>query len=350
MEMTNISILPAKQCTGCGSCYNCCPVDAISMQKDNHGFLYPTICLDKCISCAQCAQVCPVLTFRPLPTEQKVPECYAAWSNDKNIRFHSTSGGIFTHLAEMILAQNGLVAGAQYRPDHLVEHALIDSKEYIPNLRQSKYIPSDTGLIYRQVEKSLKKGLPVLFTGTPCQCAGLQGYLQTSYDNLYLCDFICRGVNSPTVYLAYLKELEERYHSPVKQVWFKNKTYGWNNFCTKITFENGAEYLADRETDPFMLGYLKSKLSRNMRPSCYHCSFKGIYRPVDFTLGDFWGIEKYDPTIATEYGVSVILCHSSKGDTFLRSIANKITLKKSPIQAAAAHNKCLTHSVSHLNN
>ena len=203
---------------------------------------------------------------------------------------------------------------------------------------------SEIGLAYRSIEKKLTTGRAVLFSGTPCQCAGLRAFLGKEYPQLYLCDFICRGVNSPKVYLSYLKELEEQYNSPVRQVWFKNKTYGWNQFCTKIIFEDGQEYLADRETDSFMLGYIKSRLSLYMRPSCYDCQFKGISRPTDITLGDFWGIEHQAPQINCTNGISLVLIHSKRGTVLWDSVKN-IYRQEMQLQQALQDNACCVQSV-----
>jgi len=231
--------------------------------------------------------------------------------------------------------------GARYRSDHLVEHALIRKKEEIEQLRQSKYVQSDIGFVFREVKNELKNGKPLLFAGTPCQCAGLRSFLEKDYENLYLCDFICRGVNSPLVYLKYLNELEERYGSKVKRVWFKNKTFGWNNFATKIIFEDGQEYIADRETDPFMLGYIKSKTTLYMRESCYQCKFKGVSRPVDITLGDFWGVEKQFSDVDTKNGISVVLVHSEKGKKLFDKIGKMIFSIESDVTNVILSNKCI---------
>ena len=336
--------LPQKDCTGCAACMNQCPANCISMQSDEEGFLRPVIDAAQCVACGACKEVCPVLAPQE-PVQKTEPVCYAAWSRDPNIRFQSTSGGIFTHFARAILSQGGCVVGAKYKTDHLVEHAAAATESELEALRQSKYVQSEVGLIYRDIETKLKQGMLVLFSGTPCQCAGLRAYLKQEYENLYLCDFICRGVNSPKVYLAYLQELEERYGSPVKQVWFKNKTYGWNNFCTKIVFRDGQEYLADRETDPFMLGYIKSKLNLYMRPSCYQCKFKGIARPVDITLGDFWGVQLQNADADADSGVSAVMIHSPKGKLLFEKASEMLDYEERACNQLLSGNRCILESV-----
>lgn len=343
MEISTIQCLPREQCTGCAACVNQCPADCISMQSDAEGFLYPVIEESKCIRCGKCKSSCSVLSVPIQPETERMPHCYAAWSKDDAIRFQSTSGGVFTHLARAVLAEGGCVAGARYRADHLVEHVLILDEAELEPLRQSKYVQSEIGLVYREIQNRLQRERPVLFAGTPCQCAGLRSFLHKEDTNLFLCDFICRGVNSPKVYLGYLRELENQYGSPVKQVWFKNKTYGWNRFCTKIIFEDGQEYLADRETDPFMLGYIKSRLSCYMRPSCYNCRFKGVHRPTDITLGDFWGIEKQFPALDTRNGISLVLVQSEKGQRLLEQCA--VDIQFLPADFMPGHNICAVQSV-----
>lgn len=337
--------LPLKDCTGCAACMNRCPVSCISMEQDEKGFLYPALDKNRCIGCGKCESTCPVLLPNPQFKEDVEPACYAAWSNDAEIRFNSTSGGIFSHLARSVLEHGGFVVGARYRKDHLVEHAVVSTLEEFPSLRQSKYVQSEIGFAYREVQAHLETGAPVLFAGTPCQCSGFRSFLGKEYENLFLCDFICRGANSPHVYLNYLRNLEKEYGAPVQLVWFKNKTFGWNNFATKIIFQNGKEYLADRETDPYTLSYIKSRLSMDMRPSCYKCRFKGIQRPVDITLGDFWGVEQQFPDIDTHDGVSVVLIQSQKGEKLFHSILSDCTAHPANLKGVIANNICMCRSV-----
>lgn len=343
MEIKTVMQTPSNACTGCSACFNICPTDAVSISHDTEGFLHPSVDSEKCVGCGKCAAICPVLPENKSEPLSGEPDCYAAWSKDEEIRYNSTSGGVFTHLAEAVLDMGGAVSGAKYRDDNLVEHAVIHNKSEIELLRQSKYVQSEVGTVFRQIKSELTSGKLVLFAGTPCQCAGLRAYLGRDDPNLYLCDFICRGVNSPLVYKAYLRELEEKYGSRVKKVWFKNKTFGWNKFATKIVFENGQEYIADRETDPFMLGYIKSRTTLYMRPSCYQCQFKGIARPTDITLADFWGVEHVLPDIDTTNGVSAVMVHSDKGQSLLKK--SSLNLIKCGMNEIVKNNRCLSQSV-----
>lgn len=342
MEIKNVSQISGDICTGCAACMNCCPVDAIEMKSDLEGFLCPKIDIIKCIDCGKCAKICPVLKESTKIVGE--PKCYAAWSKDENIRYQSSSGGIFTHLAQTVIAKGGVVVGARYRNDNLVEHVVIRDAEGIEMLRRSKYVQSEIGFVFREIKNELSDGKLLLFAGTPCQCAGLRAYLEKDYDNLILCDFICRGVNSPLVYLAYLHELEEKYGSKAKRIWFKNKTFGWNNFATKVIFENGEEYIADRETDSFMLGFNKSRLSMYMRKSCYQCRFKGVSRPTDITLADFWGVERALPDIDTKNGISAVMIHSEKGNSLWNSCIQDVNYNQVNIGDISSSNRCIIDS------
>lgn len=308
----NNAVLASRElCTGCAACYSCCPVDAIEMHADDEGFLCPVVDNNTCMGCGKCADVCPVIKERP--ALDKEPLCYAAWSRDDNIRLNSSSGGTFVHLARAVLENGGAVAGARYGENNIVEHAVIHKTEDVKQFQQSKYVQSGIGNVFREIKNELSNGKPLLFSGTPCQCAGLLSFLGKDYENLYTCDFICHGVNSPLVYAAYLHELEERFASKIIKVNFRDKTLGWYKFSMRIYFENGREYTAYHKSDPYMLGFLHRKLSMYMRRSCYECKFRKVYRPTDITLCDFWGVERCLPDVDNSKGVSAVMIHSEKG-------------------------------------
>lgn len=334
-----IEALDKKDCTGCGLCSNVCDVRAVSMKPDAEGFLYPAVDSNLCNSCSQCFSFCPVLNSVNTHEGGNAPKIFAAWSLDGEVRYNSTSGGIFTELAKQVIKSGGCAVGVKYNAEHLAEHILIDKIEDIHLLRQSKYIQSETKDIFQKIKAELEKGRCVLFSGTPCQCAGVKSSVKTAYSNLLLCDFICRGVNSPSVYIKYLEEIESAYNAKIKQVWFKNKSNGWNNFGTKIIFDDGREYFADRDNDPFMYGYIKKGLNLYMRPSCGRCKFKGSSRPVDITLGDFWGIKT-----SPDNGVSLVMIHSERGVEYFEKIKPGIYSEERRIDDVLAYNKCLTDS------
>lgn len=329
-------------CTGCNSCYNACPQDTITMIKDQEGFWYPKVEGKKCTKCGICISSCPSLNEYTAENNTKSPQVFAAWSKDEQNRFYSTSGGIFTELAKVILQQGGYVIGAQYSNKFLVEHAAIDKISDIPKLRQSKYLQSDIGDVYKQALELLELGKTVMFCGTPCQNAGLSVFLGRDYNNLIKCDFICRGVISPMVFRKYLDMLEKRYDQPIKKVTFKNKSRGWNGFCTLIEFEDGKQYIEDRNNDLYMVGYLKYNLY--MRPSCHECKYKKIPRVSDITLGDFWGIGNTRPHLDENKGTSVVLLNSDKGKDLFAKIEKEIIFEGCTLDEALRGNPCLLKS------
>jgi coenzyme F420-reducing hydrogenase beta subunit len=270
------------------------------------------------------------------------PKVYAAWSLNDEIRINSTSGGIFSELAIHILNNGGYICGARYGRNHHIEHCITNTIDGLEAIRQSKYAQSDKGYIYREIKQLLLCGQKVLFCGTPCECSGLRNYLQKDYDNLIVVDFICRGANSPRVYEKFLEYLENEYESKCVKVWFKNKTYGWNRFSTKIEFASGDTYLEDRDHDPYILGYIKYNLY--MRPSCAKCRFRTVGRLSDITLADFWGVRLSDPSLDTEKGTSMVLINSPKGADMFGNIKPGIFHEEKSLKDVLTGNPCLLSS------
>lgn len=333
----SVKILEKEKCTGCYACYNACPKDCLSMERDKEGFVYPVIDEGKCIECNLCNKACPVLNKVSVETNSDKPDIYAAWSLNEDIRLNSTSGGIFSELAIKFMESGGYLCGARYGENHHIEHCIVNTRDGLEKIRQSKYAQSDIGQVYRDIRKLLKDGNKVLFCGTPCECAGLLNYVGQKNDNLMIVDFICRGSNSPKVYEKFLGYLEEKYDSKIKKVWFKNKTYGWNRFSTKVEFENGESYLEDRNNDIYIVGYIKYNLY--MRPSCADCQYRELPRISDITLADFWGIKLLNEDMDIEKGTSLVMVNSEKGREAFDKIKENIyfeektlndTLEKNP--------------------
>lgn len=332
----------ADACTGCHACSLVCPVNAISMREDPEGFIRPVIDKKACTQCSICVDVCPAVEYDNI-LDTDTPEVYAAWSLNEETRTMSTSGGVFSELAGEILRKGGVVAGARYRENFTAEHVIVDRVEDLPQIRQSKYFESSLGDIFQKIKSYLDTAVPVLFCGTPCQAAGLLNYLKEPNEHLVVCDFICRGIPSPMVFKAYVKDLEEHYRSKAQRVQFKNKNIGWNQFCTFIQFENGQTYHQDRYHDMFMYGYLMRNLY--MRPCCYECQFKGLPRISDITLGDFWGIGQTRPHLDHNRGTSVVLLNTEKGKDLFGSIKSSIATEKCTIEEAIAGNANILDSV-----
>lgn len=347
MALNKTLYLEKKQCTGCGLCENICHTAAISMTIDKEGFWYPTIDDDKCSRCDRCTKICPVSQEWSFSDQDRNPvKIYAAWSMDEEVRFHSTSGGIFSELALSVIEDGGVICGASYDESYSVKHILIDNETGLKRIRQSKYVQSDMGAIYKEIVMQLCQGKNLLFCGTPCQCQAVFCYCKeykVDTKKLYLIDFICRGSNSPKVYKKFLEELEEEYQSVVNRVWFKNKTYGWNRFSTKIEFENGTYYLKDRYHDTFIRGYIEENLY--IRPSCTDCKFKGFQRESDITLGDFWGVHIEKCDTESDGGTSMVMIHTEKGKKLWNAISDRVNYVEKTLEEVIAGNVCFMNSI-----
>lgn len=332
------------RCTGCGACKNICPVNALTLEPDVHGFGVVEINQDKCINCGRCKAVCPVdrkdNNENILPDDrEETPLVYAAWSNDEATRFESATGGVFSEFARVIFGQNGAVCGAAYDDNNNVCHIMVRDEEGLGKIRQSKYVQCDTGFIYKEVESSLKSGEKILFCGTPCQVSGLYSFLGKDYDNLYTVDFLCRGVNSPLAYRRWLDFLEKEYGAPAVKVWFKNKETGWKKYITRVDFANGKKYCGLRNEDYYIRGFLENNLY--IRPSCYDCNFRGFVRPGDITVGDFW---KVDEKLDDDKGTNILFINSKKGEILLKAAEPKLTIYERTLEEVLKGNPGLYES------
>lgn len=343
----SVAIIDKTSCTGCGCCANICPESCISMEPDACGFLYPVIDSSKCIACDICVSACPVENRGKITESTLRPDVYAAWSNNPETRYTSTSGGAFSELALSVVRRNGVVCGAAYDRNNLVEHLIIDGEKGIERVRQSKYVQSDTRDVYCRIRDLLLAGRPVLFCGTPCQVAALKSFLGKEYDGLRTIDFICRGVNSPKAYSAWLDQLESNHSGKVTRVWFKYKAYGWKKSprCTRVDFENGESVILNAESNTFMKGYLDCNLY--LRPSCADCRFKGVERSSDITLADFWRISG---ELDDDKGTSMLMINTPAGRQLLEQTMDRLTAALRPFEEIAAGNACFDGSVKINNN
>ena len=309
---------PSINCTGCGACATVCPKDCIRLTPNAEGFLCPVIDEDKCIGCHRCTGVCPSLQ-KPECTD-RISCALAIVNRDSAQHRASSSGGVFVLLATEIIARGGVVFGAAFTEDFGgVEHVAVSKVEELRRIMQSKYLQSRIGDSYREAKRLLDAGAPVLFTGTPCQIAGLLRYLGREYDNLYTQDFVCHGVPSPEIWRRYLTYLEKKKRSRAVAVEFRNKRYGWGAYHMLITFANGKTYRRHHGEDPYMRGFLADIY---LRPSCHRCDCKGAVRPSDITLADFWGVAKAYPELYNAYGTSLVLAHSERGRELLAGLKN----------------------------
>lgn len=333
MIKNTILMIKENECTGCGACFNKCPVQAIQMSENSEGFLFPQIDESACIHCGQCLAVCPAHKIEYQNFNE--PECYAACAND-DIRMDSSSGGIFTLAAQYILEQDGYVCGAAYTDNYeKVEHILVSDKNGLPRLRGSKYAQSDIGQNYREIQTLLQEGKQVLFTGCPCQVAGLYKFLGHKYDNLFTMDLVCHGVPSPKVFRRFVQQREKE-HGSIKYLSFRDKhAYGWT-VSTLINFDNGETYKKYRTDSSYMKSFLELM---SLRKSCGNCPFAHIPRMGDLTIADFWNIDKYNKEYDDKKGTSMVLINNEHGRHLFGLIRRKMILcEKVPLDFAKKNN------------
>ena len=334
-----LNIERKEDCCGCYACINVCRANAITFNVDNEGFWYPLIDKDKCTDCGLCDKVCPIVQQATYIKRYETPFVYAAYTKDEQIRLDSTSGGIHSMLALAMYNKGGYVGGAVYNEDHTVSHIISDDKLLLTEIRSSKYLQSSMESVYTKIKVLLQDKKEVFFCATPCQIQGLYKFLRKEYENLTTCDFICRGVNSPKVFLSYMDMLEKQYGAKATKIKFKAKKWGWHNFSMRVNFANGKEYCKDRSNDLFFIGYLES--GNFARPSCYDCRFKGFPQKADITLADFWGIETLDSSMDQDKGTSLIMINSDKGLALFKSIQDQIVSKEFTMVDAEAGNQAM---------
>lgn len=327
------------KCSGCHACYSVCPKKAITMQPDAEGFLYPTINEALCVDCGLCRAVCPVNQQHTIAGDKKA---YAAKNRDDAVRANSSSGGIFSLLAESVLTQGGVVFGAGFDRAFAVAHMAVHSSEALSNLRGSKYVQSRIGETFLHVEQYLKDKKPVLFTGTPCQIAGLHNYLKQKKidtEKLYLVDLICHGVPSPLVWEKYLQSISNG--KTVTSINFRDKSRSWSSFSLAISFADGTQYKALANEDAYFKGFFANM---TLRPSCHACAQKNVDRASDLTIADCWGIDHFLPEMNDKKGTSAIITHTEKGAQLLRSINDLAQIREVPIEKVLRYNLAMTES------
>ncbi len=338
-----IEIKEKKDCCGCKACGDICAKEAITFPTDTEGFWYPQIDSSKCVNCGLCEKVCPMHNLENVKKNTKEElKVYGGYHNDVVIRFDSTSGGIFTALAQEMYSEKGYVSGAIYTETYDVENYISNSKLDLRKLRSSKYVQSSAAGLYYKIKNLLDSGEKVLACGSPCQMAALRCYLKKDYDNLIIVDFLCRACNSPKVFHKYLESLEKTYEGKITFIKDKNKDHGWRSLARKIIFDNGSVYYGEGHEDNYRRGY---HLNTFERPSCYGCKYKGVPRISDITLGDFWGIETIDPSIDKNLGTSLIMVNSKKGAEFFEKIKQRLTIKEFSLEQITKGNSQAIYGV-----
>lgn len=318
-----INITDKSKCCGCAACVNACPVQCIVMRRDrDEGFDYPVANPDICIGCGKCESVCPVLA----PAEPSTP--LAAYA----VRFEefvdgSSSGGVFPALAKAVIDEGGVVFGAVMEPDLTVGHTEAETMDEVQRMRGSKYVQSDLYSVFFDVKEYIKSGRKVLFTGTPCQVAGLHKYLGGKSDRLVTVDIACHGVPGPGLWEMYVKALGKRAGSEIAAADFRDKSKGWRRYGFKTVSTSGTSTSVRASEDPYMALFMQDM---TLRPSCYNCPAKGGRSCSDLTVADLWSIARTAPKINDDRGASGVLVNTHAGIELLEKTKPEYRLELSP--------------------
>ena len=330
-----INIVDPLQCCGCTACASICAHNAITMQPDALGFLYPVVNTLKCTDCGLCDEVCAFNEDYDKSFNLSQPIAYGARHKDMNEVATSRSGAAFIAISDYILEHGGIVYGVGYTDHFRVVHKRAVNKAQRNEFKGSKYVQSDLSGVFRQVKEDLRKGLTVLFSGTPCQTAGLNSYIGRKYRaNLFLVDIVCHGVPSPYIWRDYLAYLEKKYGYRICYVNFRDKDeFGWT--AHRETFK----FTEDGSKRSFSFTFYNNIMFRH---SCGVCKYTNLQRPSDITIADFWGWEKTAPTMnADDKGLSLILCNSGKGQLLFDTIKERMNV------IPAELDKCIQPNLQH---
>lgn len=351
-----VHIEDKAKCCGCSACAQICPQHCVSMEQDQEGFTYPQVDGSRCIHCNLCEKVCPELNEQTSPHKAfDKPEAYGGWNKEDAVRAESSSGGIFTLFARYILSLGGSVYGCVLGEKQRAVHVRACDEAGLAAMRGSKYVQSDMEDAFAEVWNDLENGLYVLFTGTPCQAAGLRSYLSKKikgsvspmWERLFVCDFICHGVPSPAVFQSYIKSIEEGQKDSVVAFRFRLKDKGWNpsglQLGTGVYTKSGKalrNYPAFRDT--YMNGFLSDLY---LRPSCHDCHFKYIPKDyADVTIADFWGVDKEYSQLMDGKGTSLVLIHNTHGQTLFDVAKEGFAGEQVVYEKAIRRNQSLIHS------
>ena len=333
-----IRITDRSRCCGCTACVNACPAQCIVMRRDREeGFDYPVANPDLCLGCGKCEAVCPVLN----PMERVEPEQALAVRCEEFVGA-SSSGGVFPSLAKAVIDEGGVVFGAVMERDFIVGHTEAETMEEVQRMRGSKYVQSDLYGTFMDAEQYLIEGRKVLFSGTPCQIAGLRKYLGKDHDNLLAVDTACHGVPGPGLWEIYVKALHVRVKPDIAYVDFRDKSRSWRHYAMicKGSLNNVIRSIS-ADDDPYMALFMQDM---TLRPSCYACPSRGGRSGSDLTLADLWSVASSLPALNDDRGVSGVLVNSDKGRRYINAIAAEVR-QEIPVEAVMAQNGGFAESV-----
>ena len=331
-----IRINDPADCCGCTACASICNHDAITMEPDALGFLYPKVDESKCVECGLCEKVCAFNDNYDKSLNLPKPDAYAARHKDMDEVMKSRSGATFVAISDYILEQGGVVYGAGYKDHFRVAHKRATTKEERDEFRGSKYVQSDLTGVFRMVKQDLKNGHTVLFSGTPCQTSGLNSYVGKKLrENLFLVDIVCHGVPSPFMWRDYIAYLEKKQGSPIVWVNFRDKQkYGWAAHHETFKFKNGG---GGKMSFTFL--FYKHVM---LRRSCQKCKYCNLKRPSDITLADFWGWKNTDQDInADDKGLSLVFLNTEKGKKLFEKVRERM------ITIPAELDNCMQPNLKH---
>jgi len=296
------------------------------MEVDATGFSYPIVNQSKCIDCGLCDTICPFTKEQILPPLQT---CYAMQHKTAEILKKSTSGGVFIGISDKVLQEGGVVYGAAFDDAMVVRHMRAQTVEERDTMCGSKYVQSDIGDVFLQVKEDLKQNKPVLFTGTPCQVAGLRSFLRGKTEGLITCDLICHGVPSPLLFKEHLAFLSAKKRKKITGYYFRPKHWGWHVHREMAVFENGRQYHSTCYSDLWRNIYYSRVATRE---SCSNCPYSSLYRPGDLTIGDCRGIDKVLPDFGSDAGVSLVLVNTEVGRKAFEAVCDVFKIAEIDVQ------------------
>ncbi len=326
----SISRLDPSKCYGCTACVEICAHGAIHTSHDEEGFVRPVVELEKCVECSLCETVCPALTTHQ-DASTFTQRIYAAYSNQPEVVSRSTSGGVFYHLAEMVISRGGAVYGAVYDNDFHVTHTCATTMDGVKAMHGAKYVQSHLPAgMYHDIRDRLRAGQWVLFSGTPCQTDAVRSYLRKDNEHLLLCDLVCRSVSSPMVYNDYLQFAQRK--KTLKSVNMRWKVEGWGNTKFHLSFADGSSQTGKGDAQLWHDIHFSGLVTR---PCCHQCPYTSMRRPGDITLGDFWGVSKSHAAFYHPKGVSLLMVNTLRGAAAFEKIAPSLHLLPSSAEACS---------------